>query len=164
MTEGKSSTWSGVKELMWQLRDIRKGCPENSGFAFYSASCFDKIKAPIKDSLKHNLTQYPAFPPTMRWIDSVAPAAPVLKLTAETRGSVLQWQQANPKKEPLKYVVYRFPSNEPVNLERADRIIAVVQATAYLDNDGLHNKHCTYVVTAMDRLWNESKAATATNK
>lgn len=157
MTENKPGPWAGVTELLWQLRDIRKGCPENSGYAFYSASCFDKIRAPIKDSLRNGIVKYIAFPPVMRWIDSIPPAAPTLKLSTDLKGTVLQWQENNPKKEPLKYVVYRFPNNEPINLERVDRIISVQQNMQYNDPDAQRYKQCTYAVTAMDRLWNESK-------
>ena len=165
MTDNKKGgPWAGVSELLWQLRDIRKGCPENSGYAFYSASCFDKIKAPIKDSIKRNITRYPAFPPVMGWLDSVAPAAPTLKLTAAGTGALLQWQENNPKKEQLHYVVYRFNANEKPDLERTDRIIAVQQATSFNDPEAARLKQCTYVVTAMDRLWNESKPAVAVYK
>lgn len=159
MTESKSATWSGVKELMWQLRDIRKGCPDNSGYCFYSASCFDKIRAPLKDSLQKNICNYQALLPAMPWIDSIAPAAPVLKITTDTKDPLLQWQENNPKKEPIRYVVYRFNGSEPVNLERADRIISIQQGATYTDADLKSSKQSTYVVTALDRLWNESKGS-----
>ncbi len=158
MTETSGGVWAGGKELLWQLRDIRKGCPENSGYAFYSASCFDKIKASVKDSISEHIAQYPAFPPAMPWIDSVAPAAPALAIKVDAKGNSLQWQATNPKKEKLRFAVYRFAGNEPVNLQRADRIISVQQGTEYVDAT-TKGKPYTYVVTALDRLWNESKAS-----
>ena len=157
MTESKSGPWASVNELLWQLRDIRKGCPDNSGYAFYSASCFDKVRVPIKDSLQNSFARYPALLPAMPWIDSIPPAAPVLKLKTETTGNMLQWQENNPQKEPIRYVVYRFVNNEPVNLERTDRIAAIQQEVSFTDADSKKYKHCSYVVTALDRLWNESK-------
>jgi len=155
---GGTGTWAGVKELMSQLHDIRNACP-NSGYAFFSAASFDKIKAPIKDSLQNNFARYPALVPAMPWLDSVAPAAPLLKLASGTSGNVLKWDESNPLKEPLKYVVYRFVNNEPVNLERNDRILSVQQGMEYTDHDARQYKECVYVVTALDRLWNESKGS-----
>lgn len=157
MTESSGGVWAGGKELMWQLRDIRKGCPENSGFAFYSASCFDKIKPSIKDSVSEHITQYPALPPAMPWIDSIAPAAPTLTLKPTGNGNKLEWQATNPKKEKLRYAVYRFAGNEPVNLQRADRIVSIQQGTEYTEAPAKNLVNYSYVVTALDRLWNESK-------
>lgn len=151
-----SGAWSGIKELMWQLHDIRGQCP-NSGFAFFSASSFDKIRAPIKDSLQYGFNKYPALVPPMPWLDSIPPAAPALGILSSANGVVLKWQEANPQKEPLRYVVYRFINNEPINLERNDRILSIQQGTEYTDPDEKRYKQCTYIVTALDRLWNESK-------
>lgn len=156
MVDARSGPWAGVREMMWQLRDIRGKCP-NSGYAFYSASCFDKIRAPIKDSIKQNYAKYPALVPPMEWLDNIAPAVPVLTVVPDGNTAKLTWQQNNPSKEPLRYVVYRFENNEPVNLERNDKIISIQQTTQYNDPEAKQHKQCTYVVTALDRLWNESQ-------
>jgi uncharacterized lipoprotein YddW (UPF0748 family) len=157
MTDAHKGPWSNVSELMWQLRDIRKGCPNNSGYAFYSASCFDKIRLPIKDSIREGISKYPAFPPTMPWIDSIAPAPPAAKGRLTESGGALEWTSRNTQNEPLRYVVYRFTDHEAINLERSDRIINIGTATRYLDGDIHKYKHVQYVVTALDRTWNESK-------
>lgn len=156
MTDARSGPWATPNELLWQLRDIRNQCP-NTGYAFYSASCFDKIKPQLKDSLQNSYNKYPALVPPMTWLDSVPPAAPVLTTVLAGNSAVLKWQTANPQKETLRYVVYRFVNNEPVNLERTDRILAIQQETGYIDADTKRYKHCTYIVTALDRIWNESK-------
>ena len=156
MMNSGSGAWSGVKELMWQLRDVRGQCP-NSGYAFFSASSFDKIRAPIKDSLQNSFNKYPALVPPMPWLDSIPPVAPVLKVAPEGNGAWLKWEESNPQKEPLRYVVYRFTNNEPINLERNDRILSIQQSTEYKDPNEKRYKQCVYIVTALDRLWNESK-------
>ena len=156
MAESHSGPWTGINELLWQIRDIRGACP-NSGFCFYNASSFDKLKVPLKDSLQQNYGKYPALIPPMIWLDSVAPAAPTVKISVSAGVAALTWQESNPAKEPLKYVVSRFVNNEPVNLERNDKIISIQQGMQYTDTDVKRYKHCTYVVTALDRLWNESK-------
>jgi len=150
---GGSGAWAGTRELLSQVREIRSVAP-SSGYALYSASCFDKLYA-IKDSLS-SYNRYPAMPPRMKWLDSVAPSAPYVKAIPSVEGTLLQWQVTNPQKEPLKFVVYRFIDNEPINLERADRILSIQQNPEYLDLNANKHQKCTYVVTAVDRLWNES--------
>ena len=160
MAEARSGPFTNVHELMWQLRDIRGHCP-NSGYSFFSATSFDKIKSPIKDSIRLNYNKYPALVPPMPWLDSIAPAAPVLKVEMAAKTAVLKWTEANPAKEPLRYVVYRFVNNEKVDLGRNDRIVSIQQATEFTDPDAKKYKECSYVVTAMDRMWNESKGSNA---
>lgn len=156
MTTAKSGPWTSPAELLYQLRDIRQRCP-NSGYSFYSASCFDRIKAPIKDSLQKGHARYPALVPAMTWLDSTAPAAPVLK----ANGTKLEWHTSNPDKEPLQYVVYRFGANETVDLERTDRILSIQRETTFKDTDAKQQKGAVYIVTALDRVQNESDASNA---
>jgi uncharacterized lipoprotein YddW (UPF0748 family) len=158
MSDAPTGPWRSVNELLWQLRDIREQCP-NTGYCLYSARCLDLIKVPIKDSLKYGVAKYPALVPTMPWLDSVAPAPPALKIEVNAGGTTLKWQEVNPSKEPLRYVVYRFVNNEPIDLERTDRIISIQQETEFHDKDVKSYKQCAYVVTAMDRMWNESKGS-----
>jgi hypothetical protein len=99
-----------------------------------------------------------ALPPVMKWLDSIPPAAPVAKAIPSAQGTLLQWQmpQAQQKKD-IRFLVYRFVNGEPVNLNRADKIIRLVQNTEVLDAEANRYKKCTYIITALDRLWNESK-------
>ena len=56
-----------------------------------------------------------------------------------------------------QYVVYRFAEGEPIDLEYAENIVAITPNTFYKlpYEDG--SRKYTYVVTALDRLQNESK-------
>ena len=55
-------------------------------------------------------------------------------------------------------MVYRFEKGEKVNLDDAAKIIAVTSDPfVKLAYNGVKQKY-TYVVTALDRMWNESKA------
>jgi hypothetical protein len=58
---------------------------------------------------------------------------------------------------PIKYVVYRFSRGEKINLDDATKIVGFTQNTFFLlaNEDG--NTKYTFVVTALDRLHNESK-------
>jgi uncharacterized lipoprotein YddW (UPF0748 family) len=158
MADAHSGPWSKSDELLWQLRDIRGKCP-NSGYAVFSASSFDKIRPGLQDSLKYSYAKYPALIPPMVWLDSIAPAAPVLSATRTGGGAQLKWQANNPAKEKLRYVVYRFVNNETVDLERSDRILSIQQGNEFTDPGASKVKRPLYVVTALDRMWNESKAS-----
>ena len=155
MINAYSGPWAGTGEIMSQLRDIRHY--PNSGYAFYSASCFDKLRVPIRDSITYHANATLAMPPAMRWLDSIAPAAPQLKAIPSAQGTLLQWQHSNPSKELIHYAVYRFTNGEPINLDRADRIIAILGKNEFLDPNANRYRKSTYVVTALDRLWNESR-------
>lgn len=154
MTNAKSGAWATSKELMWQLHDIRGKCP-NSGYSFYSATCFNKIKPGLEDSLSKSFNKYPALVPPMTWIDSIAPAAPVLKSNA----GKLEWTVANTSHEPLRYVVYRFAEKEKIDLDRNDRILSIQSGSGLQVPDAAKHKNSVYIVTALDRLWNESAAS-----
>ncbi|MBS1772765.1 MAG: family 10 glycosylhydrolase [Bacteroidetes bacterium] len=149
--------WASSNELLWQIRDIRRTA-KNPSQVFYSASIFDKVYG-IKDSVaKQNI--YYAFPPRMTWLDSLAPAPPIVKAIPSSQGTLLQWQMPQgQQKTVVRYAVYRFINNEPVNLDRSDKIIRVVMNNEVLDADANKYRKCTYIVTAFDRLWNESKAS-----
>lgn len=155
MLNAPRGVWADTYELTSQMRDIRR--IGNSGFSFYSSSNFDKIYTPIKDSIAATNRHF-AMPPVMKWLDSIAPSPPVLKAIPSYQGTLLQWQGNNPTKEKLRFVVYRFINDEPVDLERADRIINILSGYEFMDVNANKYKQCKYVVTAVDRLWNESKA------
>ena len=58
-----------------------------------------------------------------------------------------------------QYVVYRFGPGEKVNINDASKILCITKNTILaLPYQGGTTKY-TYVVTALDRLQNESKAA-----
>ncbi len=159
MSSSAKAVWRGPREILSQIKDIRNE-NSNSGFCFYSISSFDKIPSALADSVRrYNRTM--ALVPQMKWLDSLAPEAPVVKAVPSSQGTLLQWQTGSSKKEPVRYVVYRFVNNEAVNLERAEKIISVLSKNEFMDLEANRYQKCTYVVTALDRLWNESKASNA---
>jgi UDP-N-acetylmuramoylalanine-D-glutamate ligase len=83
------------------------------------------------------------------------------RMLCNAGNDVLVW--ITPNKEDTKemdkavnYVVYRFAKGEKVNLEKAANIVAITPNTYYNLPKGDSGKF-TYVVTALDRLHNESK-------
>lgn len=154
MTGSPTSIWTGTRELMSQLRDVRYET-KTPGYAFYSTASFDKIKAPIQDSIARFNARV-AFPPTMRWLDSIAPEPPVVRAIPSSQGTLLRWDPVNPKKELMRFAVYRFVNDEPVNLNKTEKILTLTSASEFHDAEANKFRKSTYVITALDRLWNES--------
>ncbi len=156
MLDAKGGIWAGTHELTSQIRDIREEAP-SSGYALYSVSNFDRIRLPIEDSLQA-LGRQIALPPAMPWLDSIAPASPfMVKATSNGGGTFIQWQAVNPKNELLRFAVYRFRKGERMDIEDAAHLIAITGKPEYLDAAGGYND--VYMITALDRLWNESRPA-----
>lgn len=154
MINPKNSIWKGTKELLWQMQDIRG--TQTPGVVLYSTSNFDKIPHAIQDSIQKR-NQYPAFPPLMKWLDSIPPVAPALSYASTSQGILLKWEAEKANKEPVKYIIYRFTNGAPANLSFTENIIAIVsKQDKFLDKDAYKYEQCAYFITAMDRLWNES--------
>ena len=112
--------------------------------------------------LRNNYWKYPALQPLMPFIDKKAPKKPRKVMPVWTEdGYMLFWTKPNGsgwQDEAAKYVVYRFAKGEKVNLSKPSSIVAVTTDTYFQlpYKDG--NEKFTYVVTALDRMGNESKA------
>ncbi len=113
--------------------------------------------------LEKHYWRYPALQPTMPFIDDKAPKRPrSVKPVWTSDGYILFWQAPKGngwKDEAAKYVIYRFDSGEKVDTNSPRNIIAITGNTFYKlpYEDG--KKKYTYVVTALDRMSNESKMA-----
>jgi hypothetical protein len=112
--------------------------------------------------LEREYHRYPALIPTSPFMDNKAPEkVKKLKMFWTPEGPVLFWGEPKAKTEmdkAVKYVVYRFAKGEKVNIDDPSKIVAITQDT-FVNlpyEKGKVKYH--YVVTALDRLHNESKA------
>jgi len=113
--------------------------------------------------LEKDYHRYPALIPTSPFMDDKAPGkVKKLKMVWTYQGPVLSWNAPKAKTEmdrAIQYVVYRFENKEPIDLNNPSRIVAVTRDTfvklPYEDGKVRYQ----YVVTALDRLHNESKPA-----
>lgn len=124
---------------------------------WYAKAAVDNI-GNYGTSLRNNYWRYPALQPVMTHIDQKAPKKPRKVKVLDMDGQqVLFWTAPKGKSwkdEAVKYVVYRFAEGEPVNINDASKIVKITSDTHYeLPADAWHN---TYVVTALDRMQNES--------
>jgi len=105
----------------------------------------------------------PALQPLMPFIEKKAPKKVAkMKPIWTSDGYMLFWtapKYKNWKDEAVKYVVYCFANGERINLEDASKIVTITDKTYYQlpYNDG--SAKCVYVVTALNRIQNESKLA-----
>ncbi len=111
--------------------------------------------------LRNHFWKYPALQPLMPFLDDKAPKKPKhVKPVWTSDGYILFWQAPKGKKWgdiAKRYVVYRFAANEHVDLKNASKIVTVTQDTFFkLPYEDGKTKY-VYVVTALDRLSNESK-------
>ena len=103
----------------------------------------------------------PALQPIMPWIDGKSPKKPrKCKVVWTEDGPVLFWTAPKARNEmdrARQYVVYRFMAGEPQNLEDPANIVCITSNTFFpLQYQGGDTPY-VYVVTALDRLHNESK-------
>lgn len=153
MVGAKKGAWTGSNEILSQIADARSH--QVAGFALYSLSSFEKIGPELSNKLQEK--QYfgnIAIPPTMPWIDSIAPIAPSIQ-TQPSKGKQIQWTKQS---DQYRFLVYRFAKGEKINLHNSGKIVALTHLNTYQENEALSGTY-TYVVTALDRLWNESEAS-----
>ena len=112
--------------------------------------------------LRNHYWKYPALQPCMPFIDGKAPGKPkALKPVWTPDGLMLFWTAPKGKKwgdVARKYVVYRFAKGEKLNTDDPSHIVEITDKTyvklPYADGSARY----TYLVTALDRMSNESKA------
>ena len=144
---------------------IQRSLPNIGGSCQWYAAAVVNNPGLYRTSLERRWHKYPALQPLMPFIDSKAPGK-VKKLKVDVKshpGSIYLTWEAPKAKTPLdearQYVVYRFTKGEKptVKSDDASHIVAIVSTPSYQlrgDQQGY-----TFLVTALDRLHNESKPA-----
>lgn len=132
------------------------------GSCQWPASAVVENAGKYRDALVQEYHKYPALVPVFDFMDDKAPGkvSKVKKVWTED-GYMLFWTPPKAKDEmdrAVQYVVYRFGDKEKVNIDDASHIVAVTRNNFYkLPYKDGKNKY-RYVVTALDRLHNESKS------
>lgn len=148
---------------MHRKYQLQRSLPGIWGSCQWYAAAVCENPGNYQDMLRQHYHNTPALQPEMPWIDSKAPGKPRKTAVIWTEdGPVLFWTapKANdPMQEARQYVVYRFAPGERVNLNNSANILCITRQTMLaLPYEGGMKKY-TYVVTALDRLHNESRGA-----
>lgn len=146
-------------ELINQINMTRNSSAIN-GSIYFRAEPFVKNHQNFQSSLAATVYRYPSLVPPMKWIDSIPPNAPEkLKIRSKHHHNYLKWKAPNFTSDmdsAAYYVVYRFNKGDIIDIEAANKIITVTKNTFFTDTLTVKHTAYNYVVTAVDRLHNES--------
>lgn len=144
----------------WRLQRTLRGVSGNC--LWYSAAVANNTGR-VLDALSGTYQSHPALQPRMPFIDKTAPARPAkARVVNGDKGPLLVWLPKDTKDEmqrPVRYAVYRFAKGEKVNIDNAGHLLQITPDN-YIELSPA-DAGATYVITALDRLWNESKARKA---
>ncbi|MBQ5529789.1 MAG: family 10 glycosylhydrolase [Bacteroidales bacterium] len=110
----------------------------------------------LADSLRLVYQKHPALIPAYTDLDAVAPD-PVASIHASHRE--ISWKPQptdDVLQQPHFYVVYRFANGEAIDLSDSRHIVKITRDTHYKPAEK-HKGLYQYVITVVDKCWNESK-------
>lgn len=141
-------------ELAEKMSSVRT-LPNISGNCWWPGYSLTRNSHGIADSLASNYQRNIAIPPSYPWLSERLPQAPS-HVTLEP-GKTISWTAALPKGESsdaVMFVVYRFDNEKDVDINQAEAIQVVTPDMSYTVS-----KSGVYVITALDRVNNESEAS-----
>lgn len=162
INDPKDAGWKNPNQIPSQIIYNRLNS-RVQGSVYFSSKSLTSNRMGIADTLSSNYYKYPALPPVMLWLDSIAPNPPQNLLAIQTENNVLlSWKMPLEAKDGDKaygFVVYRFDEGKPINIDDAAAIknIYYGDITSWEDTSIEKGKTYTYIVTALDRLKNESE-------
>lgn len=162
MPSKKEAAWGNLSEIPNQIRYLREN-NRTQGSVFFSSKSLATVARAVADSLKQDLYRYPALPPQMPWLDDIVPNPPQNFVAQEVQGgNNLKWSKpliAKDGETASGYVIYRAEEGEKLSVLNPKYIIHVSfqDFTSFLDTKVEKGKRYYYVITALDRLKNESE-------
>jgi len=161
INERKVLAFKRPGEMPDQIKYLRNN-PRVQGSVYFSSTSLLDNRLGFTDSLKQTYYRHPALPPVMLWLDSVPPNIP-RNFAAKALNKTVRLTWETPllaaDKEPVYgYVIYRFEGTEKIDLGDAKNILHIQYNSepAYNDTTVQRGKTYSYVITAIDRLKNES--------
>jgi len=141
--------------------ELERTTPAVYGNCFFHVYNLIKNTGGIADSLKNNYHPYPALIPAYLHLHDKPPKE-VKSLKAEWTkdGYKLKWKRNGNVKKPKtaqQFIVYRFRENERINLQNTSKIVEITTHTEYLLPYKTGQQEYIYVVTGVDRFFNESQ-------
>jgi uncharacterized lipoprotein YddW (UPF0748 family) len=161
---GRDSVWKIPSEMPNQLR-LNRANKKTNGSIYFSSKSLLKNPLGISDSLKKDFYKFPALVPPMRWKDHVPPNTPAnISVTADKEnGTIISWDKPSAAADgdtATYFAVYRFKATEKISINDARKMVAVQRGTTWRDTTAAGGTY-NYVVTAFDRLHNESRPTKA---
>ncbi len=146
---------------VYQKYNLQRSLPNVEGSCqWYAKACVDNPQN-YATVLRQTFHRYPALQPLMPWIDKKAPGkVKNIKSLWMPQGYFLFWTAPSaraPMDEARQYVVYRFAKGKAIDISDPSHIVAITNDTFIKLPYSNGRTQYTYVVTALDRLSNESK-------
>ena len=141
--------------------ELQRNLPNVAGSCLWYSAAVVRNEGNFAYELQNNYHLTPALQPLMPFIDDKAPKKPrkVKKLWMPD-GYYLFWTAPKAKTEmddAKRYVIYCFEKGEKIDLNSSTHIITITDQMMYKLPYQFGKEKYTYVVTALDRLQNESK-------
>ena len=166
INERKIQAFKNPAQLPDQIKLMRDN-PRVQGSVYFSSNSLTNNLLGFTDSLRENYYRYPALPPPMLWLDSIAPNVPRdLTAKAVLNHVQLKWTVptlAKDEQPVYGYVIYRFNDGDKINIDDPKNILRIQYNTnlTYEDSTVQRGKTYLYIITAIDRLKNESDRSPA---
>lgn len=161
-------TRTGGQHQMMQKYELHDKMKHYGGTVLWYAKAAVDNTGNYGTMLRDHYWKKPALQPLMPFIDGKAPKkVSGVKPIWTSDGYVLFWKAPKGKgwKDEVKqYVIYRFAKGEKINTDDASHIVAITRNTYYSLPYQNGKEKYIYVVTALDRMSNESKAVKKTVK
>jgi len=160
----QSPEWNNLPEEMSNHLLYNSTRPEVDGNIYFSAKDVRANRLNGMGIVYANWYQHPALVPPMPWLDRHGPRRPKsLAAVRGASGTTVTWRKADDS--AVGYAVYRVPvtgsriKSGDCSLADATNLVATLRATgetATWTDAVAGGQRYTYVVTNVDRLWNES--------
>lgn len=147
---------------MARKMELVRDLPEVNGNIWWPGWELSSGQSPVRDSLAAVYQSTPALLPAYTDIDSTAPdgveawishVSGQLRWLAEPTEDVMQ--------QPHFFIIYRFRDDEDVDIAHAENIFMITRDSSFTPEKPAAG-HCDrYVVTVVDRCWNESAPSQA---
>lgn len=149
-----------------QKRYLYQQMPNVKGTVLWYAKAAVDNTGNYGTTLRQGCWRYPALQPEMPFLDKKAPGKPrKVKPVWTSDGYILFWTAPRGKEwgdVAVRYVVYCFEKGEKVNVGDPSKIVSITGNTYYKLPYVDGSRKYTYVVTALDRVQNESKVVKKT--
>ncbi|MEJ7767269.1 MAG: family 10 glycosylhydrolase [Chitinophagaceae bacterium] len=163
--------WADRSQITQQMRMNRETTyPNVYGEIAFRTAFLRSNPLNVRDSVRLNIYKKPALVPAMSWKDDAPPQAPSSLTAVKQPGNsfTLYWTApatvANELDRVRQFVIYRSES-AAINVNDTADLLAITPAhtNTFNDTTGEADKTYYYMVTAVDRLYNESAPSNVTD-
>lgn len=152
--------WANVEEINQQIYQVRKN-KNVKGSVFFCAKSFMANYMQTTDTLHKHFYKHIALIPSMPWKDDTPPNSPKNMRVQQTPYHLhISWEKPfadNVTNEAKYYGVYKIPNYALDSSLDVKYLVKIQKQTFYFEKINEDTKKYRYIITAFDRLHNESQ-------